>query len=77
MLFKIVANCFDKIENTPSRLTTTDFLVELFENTDSEDTKKIVYLLQGRIAPQLEGKEIGLGEKQIIEGIVKASGYKK
>ncbi|NMA44480.1 MAG: ATP-dependent DNA ligase [Candidatus Diapherotrites archaeon] len=77
MLFKIVANCFDKIENTPSRLTTTDFLVELFENTDSEDTKKIVYLLQGRIAPQFEGKEIGFGEKLIIEGIVKASGYKK
>lgn len=77
MLFKIVADCFDKIENTPSRLATTDFLVELFEGTTPQDTKKIVYLLQGRIAPQFEGREIGFGEKLVIEGIVKASGYKK
>ncbi|HNV01181.1 MAG TPA: ATP-dependent DNA ligase [archaeon] len=77
MLFKIVADCFDKIENTPSRLATTNFLVELFEGTTPQDTKKIVYLLQGRIAPQFDGREIGFGEKLVIEGMVKASGYKK
>lgn len=77
MLFKIVAECFEKIENTPSRLATTDYLVELFENTTPLDTKKIVYLLQGRIAPQFEGKEIGFGEKLVIEGIVKTTGFKK
>jgi len=77
MLFSKVAEYFSKIEEVSSRLTMTDILVELFQNTPPEDIKRIVYLLQGRIAPQFEGKEIGFGEKLIIEGIVKTTGFRR
>lgn len=77
MLFREVAEYFDKIENSSSRLIMTDYLSELFEKTPASDAKKVVYLLQGRIAPQFEGKEIGFGEKLIAEGIAKATGFNR
>jgi len=75
MNFKETAEYFDKIEKASSRLIMTDYLAELFDKTPSEDSKKVVYLLQGRISPQFEGKEIGFGEKLIAEGIAKATGF--
>jgi DNA ligase-1 len=75
MLFKETAEYFDKIEKASSRLVMTDYLAELFEKTPASEAKKTVYLLQGRIAPQFEGKEIGFGEKLISEGIAKATGF--
>ena len=77
MLFRIVADYFDKIENSSSRLVMTDYLAELFYKTPIDDAKKVVYLIQGRVAPQFEGKEIGFGEKLITEGIAKASGFNR
>lgn len=75
MKFKETAEYFDKIEKASSRLIMTDHLAELLEKTPAEDAKRVVYLLQGRIAPQFEGKEIGFGEKLIAEGIAKSTGY--
>jgi DNA ligase-1 len=75
MLFKEISEYFNKIEQASSRLIMTDILAELFEKMPAEESKKTVYLLQGRIAPQFEGKEIGFGEKLIAEGIAKATGF--
>ncbi|MDD3083967.1 MAG: ATP-dependent DNA ligase [Candidatus ainarchaeum sp.] len=75
MLFITIAEYFDKIENVSSRLEMTDYLAELFEKTNKEEIKKIIYLLQGQVAPTFEGKEIGFGEKLIAEGISKATGF--
>ena len=75
MNFKETAEYFSKIETASSRLVMTDYLAELFDKTPAEDTKKVVYLLQGRISPQFEGSEIGFGEKLIAEGIAKATGF--
>lgn len=77
MLFKEVAESFEKIEKTSSRLEMTELLAQLFEKTPPLDAKRTVYLLQGRIAPQFEGKEIGFGEKLIAEGIAKSSGFSR
>lgn len=75
MLFSQAAKYFDLIEKASSRLAMTDYLAELFEKMPAEDAKRVVYLLQGRIAPQFEAKEIGFGEKLIAEGIAKATGF--
>ncbi len=77
MNFKQISDYFSKIENLSSRLEMTDILVELLENLNEEDTKKIVYLLQGKIAPEFSGIEIGFGEKLIIQSIAKATGFTK
>ncbi len=75
MLFKEISTCFNNIENTSSRLEMSDFLAELLEKIHSDEIKKIVYLIQGKIAPTFEGKEIGFGEKLVAEAITKSTGY--
>jgi DNA ligase-1 len=75
MLFREVAEYFDRTEKASSRLVMTDILAELFDQMPGSDAKKIIYLLQGRIAPQFDGKEIGFGEKLISEGVAKATGF--
>ena len=77
MNFQIVAEYFDKIENVASRLEMTNILEELFKKVPKNEIKKIVYLIQGQIAPNFEGKEIGFGEKLISSAIVKATGYSR
>ena len=77
MEFKIVAEYFDKIENVSSRLEMTDILEELFEKVPKDEIKKIVYLIQGQIAPNFQGREIGFGEKLISSAISKATGFSR
>ncbi len=77
MLFKIVAEYFDKIENVASRLEMTKFLAELIEQIPADEINQIIYLMQGQIAPSFKGKEIGFGEKLIAEGIAKTTGFSK
>lgn len=77
MNFKEISEYLSKIEDKSSRLEMTNILVELFEKLYEEDTKKMVYLLQGQIAPEFKGKEIGFGEKLISEGLKKATGFNR
>lgn len=77
MNFKEISEYLSKIEDKSSRLEMTDILVELFEKLDEKDVKKIIYLLQGKIAPNFEGKEIGFGEKLISEGLSKSTGFSR
>ena len=77
MDFKIVAEYFDRIENVSSRLEMTDILAELIAKVPKDEIKKIVYLMQGQIAPAFEGQEIGFGEKLISSAIVKATGFSR
>ncbi|MCH7902150.1 ATP-dependent DNA ligase, partial [archaeon] len=77
MLFKEVADYFDKIENVSSRLEMTDILAELFGKVDKENIRKVIYLSQGVLGPNQADIESGLGEGLIEQGIAKATGYTK
>ncbi|MBN2127285.1 MAG: ATP-dependent DNA ligase [Candidatus Diapherotrites archaeon] len=77
MDFSIVADFFQKIESASSRLEMTDFYAELLNKTDLTDIKEVIYLSQGKIAPDFNGIELGLGENLVIEAIRKTTGYSK
>ncbi|MEK6981750.1 MAG: ATP-dependent DNA ligase [Candidatus Micrarchaeota archaeon] len=77
MLFTDVANAFSKIESKSGRLEMTDILAELFKNAKKDEIRKLVYIVQGILAPPYLGIELGLGEKFAIAAIASASGYTK
>lgn len=77
MKFETVAEYFEKVESVSSRLAMTGLLAELFKKADSDEIDKIIYLCQGKLAPEYAGLEIGIGEKFVEGAISKISGYNK
>lgn len=74
MTFKRLAEYFEKLEETSSRLSLIDILSDLFSEASAEDVPMISYLLQGRVAPFYEPVEIGMAEKTVAASIARAYG---
>ncbi|MBI2593608.1 DNA ligase, partial [Candidatus Daviesbacteria bacterium] len=77
MTFKKLAEYFEKLEETSSRLALIDILSDLFSEASSEDVPMISYLLQGRVAPFYEPVEIGMAEKTVAASIARAYGINR
>jgi len=73
--YSIVADAYEKIENTTKRLEMTDHLVDLLKKTPKGVIDKIVYLTQGKLYPDFAGIEIGIAEKLAIRSVAKATGH--
>src|SRR3989338_1956258 len=77
MLFSKLAEYFEKLEQTSSRLALIDILSELFSEITKEEIKEIVYLIQSRVAPFYEPIEIGMSEKLVAQAIARAYGVER
>jgi DNA ligase-1 len=69
-----LAAFFERLEATPGRLEMTRILVELLEQVPKSEMAAVVRLLQGAVAPDWEGLEVGLAEKQILKSLAMAQG---
>ncbi len=74
MIFEKLAEYFEKLEQTSSRLSLISILADLFKATKSTEIKEIVFLIQGRVAPFYEPIEIGMSEKLVAASIARAYG---
>jgi len=70
MKFSQLALYIKQIEDVSSRLEITRLLAQLFQNLSAAEIDKVVYLLQGRVAPQYTKLEFGMAEKSVIKTIV-------
>ncbi|MDD5416336.1 MAG: ATP-dependent DNA ligase [Candidatus Daviesbacteria bacterium] len=77
MLFSKLAEYFEKLEQTSSRLTLIDILCDLFKEVKAEEVSKVCYLIQGRVAPFYEPIEIGMAERTVAASIARAYGVKR
>ncbi len=71
MTFHKLAEYFEKLEETSSRLTLIDILSELFQHASPSEVPLVSYLLQGRVAPFYEPVEIGMAEKNVAASIAR------
>ena len=72
MTFKKLAEYFLSIENTASRNEMTEILAKLFNEIHVDEFDKVLYLLQGRLAPQYIKIDFGLGEKLVVRAATEA-----
>jgi DNA ligase-1 len=72
--FSLIAETFQKMENTASRLALTDHLVSLLKITTPDLIDKVVYLIQGKLYPDYEGIELGLAERMAIKALAYSAG---
>ncbi len=77
MKFSELTQYFEKLDKTSSRLALIEILSELFKKTPSSEIEKIVYLIQGRLAPFFAPIEIGMAEKTVAKALALAYGSKK
>ena len=79
MRFNNLAILFSELENTTKRLEMIDILSKFFarikKSKDFGDLDKIIYLLQGQLAPNIKQfPKMGIAEKMIIEALSIHSG---
>lgn len=77
MTFAELTHYFERLEETSSRLALIDILAELFKKTDSSTVDKVMYMVQGRVAPFYEPIEIGMADKMVAQSIGEAFGLTK
>ncbi len=74
MRFLELANSYDMIEATSSRISMTYHLVDLFRKTPDDIIDKVVYLTEGRLYPNFVGIELGMAEKMALRALSAATG---
>jgi len=74
LLYSEVADYYSKIESTTKRLEMTSTLVEMFRKAGKDEVGILSYLTLGKLYPDFEGVEIGLGEKLVARAISRAAG---
>ena len=72
--FSELVQYFRRLEGTSGRNALVETLAELFVMTPTEDVPPTAYLLQGRLAPNFEPVEIGLGNNYVADAIARAFG---
>ncbi len=77
MTFAKLAQYFERLEETSSRLILIDILSQLFDEVKADEIGQVVYLLQGRVAPFYEPIEIGMSEKLVAASLARAYGVTK
>jgi DNA ligase-1 len=71
--FLELAKVLDQIENTTKRLEMVDIIANFLKVAD-EDIMETVFLLQGKVAPDYEGVELGVAEKLVVRALATISG---
>lgn len=74
MLYSELAETFDKLESTSSRLEMTAILAELFSTADKKELRSIVYLSQGKLHPDFVPGVLGMADRLVLKAISFTSG---
>ena len=74
MLYSDLAETFDRLESTGSRLEMTSILAEFFRRADKGELRSIVYLSQGKLHPDFVPWVLGMADRLVMKAIAKASG---
>ena len=74
MEYKILAEFYEFLEKTTSRIEMTNALVKLFQGTPKNLIDKVVYLSVGKIAPEYTGLDYNFSEKSAIKALSEVLG---
>jgi DNA ligase-1 len=72
MNFSDLAQHFQQLEQTSSRIALVKILAGLFSAADHDEIASIAYLLQGRLAPAFVPLEMGMGVQNVATAIARA-----
>lgn len=74
MLYSDLAETFDRLESTSSRLEMTDILAAFLARADKSELRSIVYLSQGKLHPDFVPGVLGMADRLVLRAIAFTSG---
>lgn len=74
MKFKLVAQTFEKIESTNSRLDITHDLADLFKNASPDQARELSYLSLGVLNPPYIGTQFNIAQKSMAKIVARVLG---
>lgn len=75
MKYKQLANVFEDLSETNSRLKKTEILANFLKEIPDNFIDETVLLLEGRVFPEWDSRTVGVAAKLVLKVIAKASGY--
>lgn len=74
MDYNILVEFYKRLEDTTKRLEKTYIISDLLEETKPEDLKYVIYLLEGRVFPTWDQREIGFSQRLMLKALAQSSG---
>ena len=74
MKYSELVNVYEQLDKTTKRLEKTEIISKLLKKTPTEDLSIITLLIEGRLFPNWDEREIGVASRLIIKAISTASG---
>lgn len=74
MRYELIAQLFDKLSQTSSRLKKTTHLAQFLQQITSEDIDSAVLLVQGRVFAEWDEHKLGVAGKLVFKALEQASG---
>lgn len=77
MLYSDLAETFERLESTSSRLEMTTILADFLCTVDTSEIGDVVYLCQGKVHPDFVPGVFGMSDRLVLDALEKQSGYSK
>jgi len=74
MDYSDLCSVYEKLENNSSRLKKTEILSEFLKKIRKSENHELIYLLQGKLFPDYDERELGISEKLAIKTLSKSTG---
>lgn len=74
MKYSVLADIYEELESTASKLEKTRIIAELLKKTPNNVLETVVHLLKGSVFPSWSGEEMGIARQLVIKSISKACG---
>ncbi len=74
MKYSELTTLYERLDSTTKRLEKTYYLSEFLKKCPPEDIESVILLIQGRVFPSFDEREIGVASQLVIKAISIASG---
>ncbi|MCF7798968.1 ATP-dependent DNA ligase [Candidatus Woesearchaeota archaeon] len=75
MKYAVLAQTFEQLSSTNSRLKKTEILAHFFPKLNDNDIDAAILLLQGRVFPEWDVRTSGVAGKLVLRAIARATGH--
>jgi len=74
MQYRLLSGVYAKLEQTSKRLEKTNILANFLKDVPEEELEHVMLLVQGRVFPQWDSRELGMSNRLLLKAISLATG---